>query len=191
MASLLQSTKNTRYLVQGCEKYIRSDAPINLTKEDIQWLKSHGVFTIVDLRSHEERTRKVCPLEGRPEFRYYHLPVTGGNAIPESADGVSESYLRMVDQQMDRILDTIEEAEGNVLYFCSAGKDRTGVVSALLLRRMGVPDQQIIQNYVESAENLRDMLTAFMEAHPERDYSMVIPREAYMEEFLEKLDRLK
>ena len=56
------------------------------------------------------------------------MPVTGGNAVPPCREQVAKSYLNMVDGQMERIVDTIWNARSNVLYFCSAGKDRTGVV---------------------------------------------------------------
>ena len=51
MSSLLQSTRNTRALPTGTMRYIRSDAPENLTDKDVQWLLDNNIITIVDLRS--------------------------------------------------------------------------------------------------------------------------------------------
>ena len=53
-----------------------------------------------------------------------------GGGIPESLESVADAYLKMIDGQMERIICAILKAESNVLYFCGAGKDRTGVVSA-------------------------------------------------------------
>lgn len=44
----------------------------------------------------------------------------------------------MLDSQMYRIIDLICNAKSNVLYFCNAGKDRTGVVSAILLLKFSM-----------------------------------------------------
>ncbi len=39
--------------------------------------------------------------------------------------------------EIDKIINTIMNADSNVMYFCGAGKDRTGVVSAIILRKLG------------------------------------------------------
>lgn len=54
MSSLLKSTRNTRALPTGTMRYIRSDAPTNLTDEEIQWLLDNNITTVIDLRSEEE-----------------------------------------------------------------------------------------------------------------------------------------
>lgn len=184
MSSLLSCTRNTRQLLPGSFRYIRSDVPVSVTREDIQWLLEHNIRTIVDLRSLEEKERKPCPLEDREGFEYYHLPVTGGNSIPSAPEMVHKSYLNMVDAQMERILERIENANSNAIYFCNAGKDRTGVVSALLLMRMGVADVDIVRDYVISGQNLRQMLEEYVAANPEVDIRVITPCAAYMEDFL-------
>ena len=93
-------------------------------------------MTIVDLRDKTEYTQRVCRLEYEEGFVYYHLPVTGGGSVPASPEAVANSYVKMVDAQMVEIVDTIMSAKTNVLFFCNAGKDRTGVVSAFILKRM-------------------------------------------------------
>lgn len=184
MRSLLSGTRNTRQLIPGSFRYIRSDVPACITQEEIRWLLAHDIRTIVDLRSAEERKRKPCPLENCEGFQYEHLPVTGGNSIPSTPEMVHRSYLNMVDAQMERILQRIENAPANVLYFCNAGKDRTGVVSALLLLRMGVADARIVEDYMVSGQNLRKMLEEYALANPEVDIRVITPCAAYMEEFL-------
>lgn len=81
----------------------------------------------------------------------------------------------MIDRQMEKIIDTIMDAESNVLYFCTAGKDRTGVVSAVLLRKLGYSDEIIIEDYMKSKDNLMDMLTVYAKEHPEVDIDIMIP----------------
>lgn len=187
MRSLLQSTRNTRALPTDTLRYIRSDAPVRLTEKEIEWLLNHQITTIVDLRSDEERRRKPCCLEKRDGFRYVHLPVTGGDTIPTSREHLYTLYRQMVDGQMERILDTILNAKSNVMYFCTAGKDRTGVVSALLLKRLGFSDQVIIDDYMESKDNLMDLFTAYASAHPEVDMEVLVPRRENMKRLLKWL----
>jgi protein-tyrosine phosphatase len=187
MASLLQSTLNTRALPVGSLRYIRSDYPGNLTDQEVKWLLQNDITTIVDLREEKEYVAKPCRLEGEEGFIYYHLPVTGGGGTPESPEAVARTYLGMLDDQMERIISTIMNAESNVMYFCGAGKDRTGVVSAIILRKLGFSDQVIIDDYMETKGNLMDFLTAYVEEHPEVDINIIIPNENNIKKVLEVL----
>lgn len=86
MSSLLQSTKNTRVLPTGTDRYYRSDFPENLTDEEVRWLSDHNITTIVDLRSDEEVAKKPCSLKDAEGFRYFYLPVAGGGDTPKSME---------------------------------------------------------------------------------------------------------
>ena len=177
MGSLLKSTRNTRQLPVGNLRYLRSDCPDELSDEEVQWLRSNNIVTIVDLRDKTEYTQRVCRLEYEEGFVYYHLPVTGGGSVPASPEAVANSYVKMVDAQMVEIVDTIMSAKTNVLFFCNAGKDRTGVVSAIILKRMGFDDAQIIADYMETKTNLMPFLQEYSERHPEVDLRTIIPSE--------------
>lgn len=63
MSSLLQSTKNTRVLPTGTNRYFRSDFPENLTNEEIRWLLNNNITTIIDLRSDEEIAKSHAVLK--------------------------------------------------------------------------------------------------------------------------------
>ena len=186
MGSLLRSTLNTRALPVGGLRYIRSDAPLCLTEEEIQWLLDNHITTLVDLRSAQELERKPCPLQDVAGFTYYHIPVTGGGDTPKSREHLYEVYRGMVDAQMDTILETILNAASNVMYFCTAGKDRTGVVSALLLKRLGISEDVIVEDYMKSKDNLLDMLTSYVKNHPEVDIDIIIPQEENIRQVLSK-----
>ena len=177
MSSLFKSTRNTRQLPVGNLQYLRSDCPDQLSDEEVQWLRSNNIVTIVDLRDKSEYTRRVCRLEQEEGFLYYHLPVTGGGSVPASPEAVAEAYVKMVDVQMEKIVDTIMRAETNVLFFCNAGKDRTGVVSAIILKRLGFDDAEIIADYMETKPNLMPFLLEYSECHPEIDLRTIIPSE--------------
>lgn len=168
-------------------RYIRSDFPENLSDEEIRWLLDHNITIIVDLRSEEEAVRKPCGLKEENGFRYVHLPVTGGGDTPKSLEHLHEVYRQMVDEKMEEIIDTIMNADSNVMYFCTAGKDRTGVVSAIILKRLGFDDEVIIDDYMESGDNLMDMLTDYVRVHPEVDLEIIVPHRENMERLLEQL----
>lgn len=83
----------------------------------------------------------------------------------------------MLDDQMDKIIDTIMNAKSNVMYFCGAGKDRTGVVSAIILKKLGYSDPVIVDDYMETKDNLMGFLTSYVKEHPEVDINILIPNE--------------
>ena len=186
MPSLLASTANTRSVLPGNDRLLRSDAPLSPTAADVDFLLSRGVTTLIDLRSDDEVLRKHCPLAQDGRFNYLHMPVTGGSAMPDSPADVPLSYLRMVDAQMERILNIIHETDG-VMYFCTAGKDRTGVVSALLQREQGMSDENIAAEYALSGDNLQAMFTSFRARHPEINEEIYAPKKEYMLQFLSML----
>jgi protein-tyrosine phosphatase len=189
MGSLFGSTRNTRVLKGGSidgVRYIRSDCPEKLCGEEIQWLIDNNILTVVDLRQEQEAAAAPCPLAQRPEFTYLSIPVRTGNIVPLAQLEIVPEYLRMLDGTMARIIQTIESAPNGVLYFCAVGKDRTGVVSALVLRRAGASRQEIVDDYTASHENLKDLLDAWCGSDPAAD--VLIPKAIYMEEFLDKVN---
>ena len=188
MASLLTYTLNTRLLREGSFRYIRSDVPDRLSDEDIRWLLDHDVRTVVDLRALDEAAKRPCPLENHPDFFYHHMPVSTGDIVPRCVEDVPRSYMAMADEKMEEIIALVESAPTNVLYFCNAGKDRTGVLSALLLRRMGASRQEIVDNFLITADNLKEMLADFVAKRPELSIHVVTPRAWYMETFLDRFE---
>ena len=185
MDLLFKSTLNTRPILTDSLKYIRSDVPTDISEDEKQWLIENNITTIVDLRTEGERIRKECPLSKDIRFTYHCMPVTGGATIPKSVDDVSKSYINMVDTQLKETVDFIMNANSNVLYFCNAGKDRTGVISAILLWKAGMSLEYIIDDYMKSKLNLKDMLEAYSKANKAIDINIITPHERYMRGFIE------
>ncbi len=182
--SIFKSTKNTRPIIDGSIKYIRSDVPTVVSEKEKEWLVTNKITTIIDLRSDAERQRKPCGLFGDDRFKYYCRPVFGGDSVPESCELVVRSYINMVDSSFLETVDLILRAESNVLYFCNAGKDRTGVLSAVLLQKMGATSEQILCDYMKSADNLRDMLLDYAKQNPSVSIDVITPHEEYILDFL-------
>ena len=111
------------HLEQTWEQII-SDPNHHLIVNEVQWLVDNNITTIVDLREEKEYKVKSCTLETENGFTFFHMPVTGGGDTPCSPEAVAETYLGMIDAQMDKIISTIMNANTNVMYFCGAGKDK-------------------------------------------------------------------
>ncbi|MBO7293307.1 MAG: tyrosine-protein phosphatase, partial [Clostridia bacterium] len=107
--------------------------------------------------------------------------------LPASPDEVSASYIAMVDETLRDIVGLLLTAKTGVLYFCRAGKDRTGVVSALLLRRLGMPRDYIVRDYMESGSNLAPLLLEYARQSPDVDLEVITPKRRYIADFLDSM----
>src|SRR4029453_10351317 len=91
-------------------------------------------------------------------------------APPEEVTTLAEDYLRMLDRYRGGVADVMaavaEAPEGGVLIHCAAGKDRTGLISALLLGLVGVPAATIADDYALTAELLRSRELEWLEHGP-------------------------
>ena len=184
MMHIFQNTLNTRSILENSFKYIRSDVPTKITEKEKDWLLSNNITTIVDLRTDEERVKKQCPLTDDNRFSYYAFAIAGGDKVPPSTDDVSKSYIAMVDTQFNTMIEFLLNTKSNVLYFCNAGKDRTGVVSAVLLYKMGMSSEYIVNDYLKSKFNLEALLNEFARQNPTVDIDIITPNKRYIEEFL-------
>ncbi|GKU25209.1 tyrosine-protein phosphatase [Clostridium folliculivorans] len=193
---LLSSTLNTRDLggypidygrATAYKTFIRSDVPHKLSDEDIQMLLSNNITTIVDLRSDEETENKPCALRDHNDFEYYHSKIYGDGYLPKCVEEVPLSYFEIVDEQ-NTILNTMRlfsKAKGGILYHCTAGKDRTGVVSALLLLLAGVSKTDILADYQISQVYLNSMLQQYCKSNKNVDINIITPKMEHMEKFLD------
>lgn len=138
-------------------RLFRADALGTLTPHDVQRVREElGVRTVVDLRHARE-----CALKGTATFadgeevRLHHLPlnrsdVPDDDPLPDM-DDLGAVYLwisRGVGPILARVLQCIAADDAVPLVFhCAAGKDRTGIIAAVLLELLGVPDEAILADY--------------------------------------------
>ena len=188
MERLFEHTLNTRPILENSLRFVRSDVPARVSEAEKDALIERGITTIVDLRTAAKRAERPCPLADDARFTYLCMPVTVGNAVPATADDVSRLYIAMVDDALHRTIDTILTAKTNVLYFCAAGKDRTGVVSAILLHKSGMSREYIIADFMKTRANLKAYLEEYAREHPGIRLDVILPQERYMEEFLAWLE---
>ena len=87
-------------------------------------------------------------------------------------------------EKIRNFFEILADNEG-ILYFCNAGKDRTGVITALILKLLGVNDEDIINDYMITKELMSEILNKYAE-HNDDIINIITPQRYYMEEFLEK-----
>lgn len=139
--------------------FVRGDTLCDLTDDGRRSLLADGIRTIVDLRSADELEREPNPFRDIAGVRYEHRPLNDPgitSRISEIEDS-TERYRVMLDGNGARIASIFEvlaTAERTVLFHCFAGRDRTGIVAAMLLRIAGVPDDVIVADYALSDERL-------------------------------------
>ncbi|MGM9538179.1 MAG: tyrosine-protein phosphatase [Candidatus Onthomonas sp.] len=135
----------------------RADGLSGLSDRDEAALRARNVRTIVDLRSTSEQKRMPdrvpegvqylsCPMM-RENFSF-----TNQSAALSFAQSLKIGYLKMIQESADlvgravlAVMDGLDQ--GAVVFHCTAGKDRTGVLAAILLLLLGVSEADIVADY--------------------------------------------
>jgi protein-tyrosine phosphatase len=162
----------------------RADGLNRAQGDDLARLSALGLRTVVDLRSPNERTeRGSFPVDQLP-VSYHHLPMLQqtweGRVIDpdvEGADFLADRYREMLDEGRDAIASAVrvlaDERAYPAVFHCAAGKDRTGVLAALVLGVVGVPDDMIATDYGLSRVGMASMVEWVRVNRPEVLDSMI------------------
>ena len=143
---------------------IRTDDLANVTTDVAAQLVAAGLTAIIDLRSPlEVSVTGRGPLAEYP-VAYHHLPLIAdvGESMNRDApelthDAMGRMYLRMVEvaaPQLVTALNVIAHTPGTAAFHCAAGRDRTGVVAAMLLLALGAADDDIVADYALTGGNM-------------------------------------
>lgn len=154
-------------------------------------MNDYRLKTVIDMRSDEERSQKPDTIMAGVE--YYHVPILDEQTVGFSRD--KESLQSIVDfqgnmeqfmekQYQNLILDVysvkqyacfidviLHHKDGAVLWHCSAGKDRAGIGTAILLSVLGVSEDVIREDYMRTNRYLEKEL-AYMECYVENRYGL-------------------
>jgi protein-tyrosine phosphatase len=148
----------------------RSDALHLLTPDDVAQIRDQlGVRDVIDLRSsHELRNEGTGPLAGHG-MQHHHIPLFDGDTSrgreQRATVALADIYVFLAESAREpiaRVLSTLADADGPALYHCAAGKDRTGVVSAIMLGVLGVAEPVIVADYAATRENLDALVDRLM-----------------------------
>ncbi|NBO05995.1 MAG: tyrosine-protein phosphatase [Actinobacteria bacterium] len=156
----------------------RADGLYRLTPDDARQVIDLGVRTVVDLRTDNElRTRGTFPVDQYP-VSFHHLPIIdatwGETAVLETDDAVEFlvwAYRQMLGEAAPRFADAMNLlASHSVLpavFHCAAGKDRTGILSALVLGTLGVDAEVIAADYGLTEQSMQRLVVWAREHQPE------------------------
>ena len=158
--------------------FLRSGSPEWLNDEQIREVKDYGVKTVIDLRGIEEFKGTGNPFAEDPDVKFYNIPLLNGD--PNNDDDktlefitthtLGDYYVIIGEEMGDRLAEIMRvllNTDGLILFHCAHGKDRTGVVAAILYLLSGASREDIITNYTISYEYLKDFLDPFMRKMPE------------------------
>jgi protein-tyrosine phosphatase len=189
-------------------RLIRSDNLQELSQDDVRLLiDSYGVAAIADLRAElEVRAGGRGPMTREPRVTVSQLslfpsPPSGEPEVPpwerrpSTGRGFSGLYLGFLAERPDSVLAAlriIAHTEGAAVVHCTAGKDRTGVVTALALADAGVERWAIVADYAASADRYDALMTRLSTSMGSQGRSLATaikhrPKAVTMERFLDAL----
>ena len=159
---------------------VRADSVSQLTPAGWEALVAYGVRTVLDLRGDHEREDdppRELPVEvvhvpfmeaSEAEWNELGEQLEALDALPDVADSTRQAYLLFLEhfkQNVGAAFKAVAQApEGGVIVHCVGGKDRTGLLSALLLHLAGVSSGEIAADYALSEERLLPRHQAWFDA---------------------------
>lgn len=159
--------------------FLRSGAPSELkTREEFEQVKAYGVKNVIDFRGVTELERCGNPFRDDADTNFYSIPLFIGDPGDVNNDTMQflrthhlgDYYVIIMEQLGDKvaqILRILLNAEGLTLYHCAHGKDRTGVISAILYLIAGADREDIVTNYKVSYDYLEGFLKPLIDAAPD------------------------
>ena len=127
-----------------------------LTPQDVAAVRGLGIDQLVDLRSNEERA--IAP------SRVTQTPITSINyslgdlistSAPHNGVDVYRNFPKFLAPQLKIIFADLLHKQAPLAFNCSAGQDRTGFVTAMVLSALGVKRETIVQDYLLSTRYRR------------------------------------
>jgi protein-tyrosine phosphatase len=146
----------------------RSGGPLGLSASDEGAISALGLSTVLDLRTHEEVETRSGFGQVAPDATIVHLPMT--DLLPPEDElarwsdprFVAHEYRTMLEGAAPMLREGIavltDPSAYPALVHCSAGKDRTGIFTAVVLGLLGVSDEDIVYDYALSRDGMRRLL---------------------------------
>jgi protein-tyrosine phosphatase len=183
-------------------RLFRSDALHRLTADAIvHLLQVIRLGDVVDLRSSAERNADGCGALAGERIRFHHLPLFDGTTEerpdPPTVHTLADRYFLLAEfakVPIARVIETIASTSEPLVYHCAAGKDRTGVISAIVLSLLGVKEEIIVADYAATRENLDAIIDRLMSLEGYRSILEALPPDtmhAEPETMITFLDRMR
>jgi len=159
-------------------RFLRADSPHALSEAGQTALQAEGLGTVIDLRTAAEIAELPNPFARRAGVVYAHRPLFTALAplkLAGEADGAHPLlgfYLGALDDRHEALQDIMTliagADEGAVMFHCTAGKDRTGLVAALLLGLAEVSADDIVADYALTEGLISGLVAGFLETARQR-----------------------
>ncbi|WP_157513984.1 tyrosine-protein phosphatase [Nocardia concava] len=185
---------------------LRSSTLQQATCDDLSVLvEKLGLRTVIDLRLPDEVEREGYGLIADADLTIANLPIrkspqsslAARDLVPDKTRvDLTELYGQLLNGSGEHIVEAvrliIDPARHSLLFHCAAGKDRTGVLAAILLDAVGVPAEAIAHDYAltnERIQKVRDRLDALpsYEGLPQTNTGILAVSPEVMTRFLENL----
>ncbi len=133
----------------------RSDSPHRLSEADRASLIECGLRSAIDLRQAEELAEAPNVFAASAQVTYRHLPLLNDTpSMPEVLPTLVEIYRSILDHRSEQVGAALAALATPgalpAVVNCTAGKDRTGLIVALVLGLAGVPEETIVTDYALS-----------------------------------------
>ncbi|HWE33254.1 MAG TPA: tyrosine-protein phosphatase [Solirubrobacteraceae bacterium] len=146
---------------------VRSDVPLALGDAGRELLRELRIATAVDLREPSERELDHADFDGLA-LATVSNPILGPDFDLRQEITLEEVYLQILERRGAPLASAVRALARPgalpALVFCSAGKDRTGIVTALVLGTLGVSDDEIVADYMRTEQNMTGAFRARVEA---------------------------
>ncbi len=157
----------------GWRLLFRADGLHHLTPADVATLRDElELGEIIDLRSSGELRSDGRGRLAEESIRFHHLPLFDRDHDKRTHPDYDPNDVTLADryfflaelakQAVANVIGVLADTESPAVYHCAAGKDRTGVISAILLSVLGVPDEIIVADYAASKDNLDSIIDRLM-----------------------------
>lgn len=146
-------------------RILRGDSLSHLQEAGREALVERGLAMVIDLRGPTETGAEPNPFAGHERVVYRNIALF--EALAPIADiarpfDMAARYRESLDRCGDRLAETLREIaaapDGLVLFHCTAGKDRTGIIAALILMLAGVDETEIAADYALTATMANPLL---------------------------------
>lgn len=148
-----------------------------------QYLTDYGIKTVIDLRDEWEVEDFPNVFAQSEQVRYVSLPLIGNRLSQDEAwkaagqtlfrlEELYGYYLDHCQAQIGSIVAAISESTPGTIFHCYAGKDRTGLIAALLLGAVGVSIEDIAEDYAQTSQHITHLVSDWEEYAVKNDYDM-------------------
>ena len=141
---------------------IRGESGAFAKENDFLYLKNYGLKHIFDLRTLEEA--EIVGHGSLVDYQLHSCPLVKGeefknNSITKVSRAIEyQQYFANSHPIVNRLVLLLNSNSGAVYLHCAVGKDRTGVITAILLKLLGINEKEIINDYLESKHHIKPII---------------------------------